>query len=734
MALWRIALVSIKWIVREITRQISWVMSISLENAIQNWLLSLTAYGWTEQRNLPSEYTQLDSITNANDWYIDTWIVADVDDMEFDIVATINSASNTSWYILQSRINASAYIYWISWSATGNTIIGAFSWTNIIVDNIVRSNWWKYHVNVKCKNGSITLTVEDLINETSETNTGTYTFTALTTNIWLFSNVSWGWTINNWNTSVHSAYIKKSWVKVFEYVPCKNSSNIAWMYDNISWTFLPATNTAQWWSMVAWSEVVPTPTAPMDIVSNNGVLKYSANMANVNAQTALVGYYISASGVVTASLQNWIYQDYIPVEPNTTYTITMSSPVYFVSISEYSTADDSGFIVRDASGSGTHTQFTITTSANTHFVRFGANIDGSSSVTLESVLAINWQLNKGNSMPYTPYIEGGVYTDGTVETINAHGKNLYNKADGVLFGYPSGNYTWIQKADNTAELTIMVKLKEGSTYTATRAENSVSIFRIQASSTSTLTDRQSLVDIDSTGTSTVTTKTFTVPYGAPYVLFYVRNTAAQSTLTVDDAINAFQVEEGSTATTYEPYFNGGTATAEMLLKVGNYIDEQSIIDGVNTRNVGIKVLDGTENWAFRNQSLSLFYATIADTYFNDSQANHLALSTHFLGVEVNNTNMPDNSCKCASLTGTNSLQVFVKSTNFAAPEDIKSWLASQYAAGTPVIVIYPLETPTTETVAGQTMNIQAWSNTIEITQASIDDLELSAEYKALQSN
>lgn len=445
----------------------------------------------------------------------------------------------------------------------------------------------------------------------------------------------------------------------------------------------------------------------MDIVSNNGVLKYSANMANVNAQTALVGYYISASGVVTASLQNWIYQDYIPVEPNTTYTITMSSPVYFVSISEYSTADDSGFIVRDASGSGTHTQFTITTSANTHFVRFGANIDGSSSVTLESVLAINWQLNKGNSMPYTPYIEGGVYTDGTVETINAHGKNLYNKADGVLFGYPSGNYTWIQKADNTAELTIMVKLKEGSTYTATRAENSVSIFRIQASSTSTLTDRQSLVDIDSTGTSTVTTKTFTVPYGAPYVLFYVRNTAAQSTLTVDDAINAFQVEEGSTATTYEPYFNGGTATAEMLLKVGNYIDEQSIIDGVVTRNVGVKVLDGTENWAFRNQSLSLFYATIADTYFNDSQANHLALSTHFLGVEVNNTNMPDNSCKCASLTGTNSLQVFVKSTNFAAPEDIKSWLASQYAAGTPVIVIYPLETPTTETVAGQTMNIQA---------------------------
>lgn len=204
----------------------------------------------------------------------------------------------------------------------------------------------------------------------------------------------------------------------------------------------------------------PTPDAPMDIVSNNGVLKYSANMANVNAQTVLVGYYISTSGVVTASTQNWIYQDYIPVEPNTTYTITMSSPIYFVSISEYSTANDSGFIVRDASGSGTHTQFTITTSANTHFVRFGANLDGSSSVTLESVLAINWMLNKGNSMPYMPY---GIYTDGTVETINAHGTNLLDLAN-CIDGYyytPAGEYA----ATPNARLSNYIPVKAGDTYT-----------------------------------------------------------------------------------------------------------------------------------------------------------------------------------------------------------------------------------------------------------------------------
>ena len=98
--------------------------------------------------------------------------------------------------------------------------------------------------------------------------------------------------------------------------------------------------------------------------------------------------------------------------------------------------------------------------------------------------------------PITERFTPNAYADGTVETVEVTGKNLYNKENGVLFGYPTGNNTWYQKAEATAELTIMVRLKEGSTYTATRAEGSVSTFRIQASATSTLTDGQTLVDID----------------------------------------------------------------------------------------------------------------------------------------------------------------------------------------------------------------------------------------------
>ena len=63
-------------------------------------------------------------------------------------------------------------------------------------------------------------------------------------------------------------------------------------------------------------------------------------------------------------------------------------------------------------------------------------------------------------------------------------------------------------------------------------------------------------------------------------------------------------------------------------------------------------------------------------------------------------------------------------------ENFKQFLEQQYNAWTPVIVLYPLATPTTETVAGQTMDIPAGNSTIEITQASIDNLWLYAKYKA----
>ena len=62
----------------------------------------------------------------------------------------------------------------------------------------------------------------------------------------------------------------------------------------------------------------------------------------------------------------------------------------------------------------------------------------------------------------------------------------------------------------------------------------------------------------------------------------------------------------------------------------------------------------------------------------------------------------------------------------------KAYLADQYAAGTPVIIIYPLATPTTESVTGQHLQVAQGDNTLEITQASLTGLELEAGYTKVE--
>lgn len=169
---------------------------------------------------------------------------------------------------------------------------------------------------------------------------------------------------------------------------------------------------------------------------------------------------------------------------------------------------------------------------------------------------------------------------------------------------------------------------------------------------------------------------------------------------------------------------GNTATAEMLLKVGDYQDVQSIIDGVVTRNVGIVILDGTENW-----SLGTVFS--ADNVAQRAVFPSTSMSTHFVGnVSSTSPNLFKNNSFKVGASGYRN-RIYIKATQYADETEFKAFLAQQYANGTPVIVVYPLETPTTESVAGQTLQVQAGDNVLEITQASLDGLELEATYKSL---
>lgn len=315
--------------------------------------------------------------------------------------------------------------------------------------------------------------------------------------------------------------------------------------------------------------------------------------------------------------------------------------------------------------------------------------------------------------------QGQIYTDGTVETISVHGKNWFDEND-VILGYfynDSGTYT----SNNVTYTSGKILMNAGTTVTFSRGFAVAGVYlRIHAFDSNDnwigLVAKSPLsTDLRCTGTTPANTS-------------YIRVCGAKKAAPSTKIDHECQVELGSTATTYAPYYDGGTATAEMLLKVGDYQDEQDIPAGVVTRNVGIKVLDGTEN--FETATATNCYS-LTNTLGTGNFSDRTIMCSHF----ANTPTMPDigdrQGFAFIANKGLEYTIAFGATTQFSTQALWKQFLADQYAAGTPVIVVYPLATPTTESVAGQTLQVTDGDNTLEITQASLDNLELEAQYNTL---
>jgi len=203
---------------------------------------------------------------------------------------------------------------------------------------------------------------------------------------------------------------------------------------------------------------------------------------------------------------------------------------------------------------------------------------------------------------------------------------------------------------------------------------------------------------------------------------------ATTVIRPNDPVNV-QVEAGSTATAYVPYLDGGKATCENLLGIGSTQDVQEILTGEVTRKIGVFVLTGEEWWEklnFTGKSVFRAKVVIPDDRYSNPE-NNIGLCSHFTVIPT--------SASVTSLMNdlelawnTNSLMC-IRYDSMANLTDFLAFLRSQYDAGTPVTIVYPLATASTETVAGQTLTVSAGNNTAEIVQASIDDLELEVKYE-----
>lgn len=161
-----------------------------------------------------------------------------------------------------------------------------------------------------------------------------------------------------------------------------------------------------------------------------------------------------------------------------------------------------------------------------------------------------------------------------------------------------------------------------------------------------------------------------------------------------------------------------TASVVDIFAVGDYADEVEIISGGVKRKVGIYVCDGTESvfasgagWAF----------AIADKV----KSKVAVLCTHYPYSSATMANAPDKSVLTFS-----SQNVGIKDSTFASKTDVTDFFAAQYAAGTPVIVIYPLADETTESVTPQALSTTEGDNVVSVA-ANVSPIQLSAEYAIL---
>lgn len=209
-------------------------------------------------------------------------------------------------------------------------------------------------------------------------------------------------------------------------------------------------------------------------------------------------------------------------------------------------------------------------------------------------------------------------------------------------------------------------------------------------------------------------------------------TATGGTLLEGDEVDDYELRVVGTPEVLTVSATGAatqTASVVDLLAVGDYADTQEVISGAVTRKVSVYIFDGSEDWTKASGAdyfrLDGMFAD-AIPYSSDSPA---VICTHFEGKtpKTSASGMADGDIKLGYTSTYNRL--YLKYFAMTTVDDLKAFLAAQYAAGTPVIFLYPLAEETTEQVARQPLSTGAGDNVLTVT-AEISDIQLTAEYAA----
>jgi len=230
-----------------------------------------------------------------------------------------------------------------------------------------------------------------------------------------------------------------------------------------------------------------------------------------------------------------------------------------------------------------------------------------------------------------------------------------------------------------------------------------------------------------------------------YMFCYPNNTQ-----TIQKILSRFKIMlvKGSTApTSYIPYgvkvpvkktVNGIDTTYNIYLtaplnKISTYKDSINS-SGALTRNIGVKVFDGTESFVSSGILDNCWTCTTrldSDTSFTD----RTVLCSHF----KHSSTLPAGTGrqgyallgKVTSSGGQNPAGKYVgfgAVTDYPTLAEWKAWLAEQYANGTPVCCFYPLATSTTTQIEVPTITTARGNNILAV-ETEIKPSNMSVVYR-----
>ena len=252
----------------------------------------------------------------------------------------------------------------------------------------------------------------------------------------------------------------------------------------------------------------------------------------------------------------------------------------------------------------------------------------------------------------------GTYQD---RIFKSNGKNLFDKDNANIlnaFVNPTG---YVLQA-NTNMRTLYISCKPNTTYTVSKIQSARFVL-----GTSTTTEIGSSM---TNGRNNFTATQLTITSGAndTYLFVFYYN-ANQDTLTPQQILDTIQIEEGSTATPYEPY---GT---------GWFIE----------KNIGKAIVDGTETVNTRsNTSTTHTKFFIANKLPTEIKAKDLLISNRFVYGPANDATSSINCMEGHNSSGYKKYLYFsVENSIATTTNDFKTWLQSNN-----VVVYYVLATPT----------------------------------------